>query len=248
MTQVFCLSGLGRLQGGQKGKGIWLPPGIYTQGQLSSLRAPKQAGARRRGAAVENRRTWAPRRCGNRSRGCVREPPPARTPQPRRLVTHGRDPRLQTRVTGTRVPKKKTVQNAGHTTEERAKGPRGQGNGHTARPLQPGEGRGWRGEAAAGGPQAGEAHAAGRDRCAEGRSGAPLGPTDSVSPAAAALATMRQVGLPSRSDMARGAAEPGGGGGGRLLMRPPGACAVRGEPGRTGGRARRPLGEARGAA
>lgn len=107
MTQVFCLSGLGRLQGGQKGKGIWLPPGIYTQGQLSSLRAPKQAGARRRGAAVENRRTWAPRRCGNRSRGCVREPPPARTPQPRRLVTHGRDPRLQTRVTGTRVPKKK---------------------------------------------------------------------------------------------------------------------------------------------
>lgn len=176
------------------------------------------------------------------------EPPPARTPQPRRLVTHGRDPRLQTRVTGTRVPKKKKVQNAGHTTEERAKGPRGQGNGHTARPLQPGEGRGWRGEAAAGGPQAGEAHAAGRDRCAEGRSGAPLGPTDSVSPAAAALATMRQVGLPSRSDMARGAAEPGGGGGGRLLMRPPGACAVRGEPGRTGGRARRPLGEARGAA
>lgn len=44
-------------------------------------------------------------------------------------------------------------------------------------------------------------------------------PPVSVSPAAAALATMRQVGLPSRSDMARGAAGPGGGGG-RLLMRP----------------------------
>lgn len=42
-----------------------------------------------------------------------------------------------------------------------------------------------------------------------------------LSPAAAALATMRQVGLPSRSDMA----EPGGGGGGRLLMRPGRACA-----------------------
>lgn len=48
-----------------------------------------------------------------------------------------------------------------------------------------------------------------------------------LSPAAAALATMRQVGLPSRSDMA----EPGGGGGGRLLMRPGRACAEGAEGG-----------------
>lgn len=140
MTQVFCLSGLGRLQGGQKGKGIWLPPGIYTQGQLSSLRAPKQAGARRRGAAVENRRTWAPRRCGNRSRGCVCEPPPARTPQPRRLVTHGRDPRLQTRVTGTRVPKKKKCKTRGTPQRSGQRDPAGRGTATQRGRCNPGKG------------------------------------------------------------------------------------------------------------